>query len=89
MNEPFDLDAEAEALTTDLMLAIGALSAVPNVDLNRVAQGLKNARPLLAALIGLGGAHADELAGLLAHAKGYARVLESRPVKPPSGSTAT
>jgi hypothetical protein len=61
-----DLGTRVETFANDLMLAIGALSAISNERLNRVAQGLHDARPLLTALIALGREHPDELQMLLA-----------------------
>lgn len=45
-----------ERLRNDVLLAIGALSAIENPMLARIAQGLHDARPLVDALTALGDA---------------------------------
>jgi hypothetical protein len=61
-----EFDTASEELRNDLLIAIGALSVVPNERLNAVAIGLHSALPLLAALVSLGYLHREELAPLYA-----------------------
>lgn len=52
---------EFEELSNDFLLAIGALSAIPNELMQRIGQSLHDKRMLLAALYELGNKHPDEL----------------------------
>lgn len=63
--KPFDADHALEVLANDVMLAIGALSAVNNQLVQGVGQGLYDSRGVLAALMSLARAHRDEFAALV------------------------
>lgn len=74
----FDFDTASETLTNDVLLAVGALSATGNELLIAVAQGIHDARPLLAGLIALGRKYESELESLVEAARVTAEVTASK-----------